>query len=49
MMLLVEDEAVARMNFAHNLRTYGYEVLEAADGAEATIGMLETHDGAIKL
>ena len=33
--LLVEDEALVRMNTAEELRTRGFEVLEAADGAAA--------------
>ena len=42
MLLLVEDEAISRMDCAQTLRGDGYEVLEAADGAEA-IQLLEQH------
>ena len=42
MILLVEDEAIPRYDFAQQLRSQGYEVLEAMDGAEA-ITLLENH------
>jgi CheY-like chemotaxis protein len=35
MILLVEDEAIARHAFAQILRSHRHEVIEAADGAEA--------------
>ena len=48
MILLVEDEAVTRTEFAGNLRAYGYDVIEAVDGAEA-IALLEKQSDEIKL
>ena len=42
LILLVEDEAIPRYDFAQQLRSQGYEVLEAMDGAEA-IALLENH------
>jgi CheY-like chemotaxis protein len=33
--LLVEDEAMVRMDLAHQLRTAGFTVIEAVDGQEA--------------
>jgi CheY-like chemotaxis protein len=42
MILLVEDDGICRIDFAQKLRSYGYEVLEATDGAEA-IALLENH------
>ena len=48
MILLVEDEAISRMDFAQKLHGYGYEVLEAGDGAEA-IQLLEQRHRAIEL
>src|SRR4030095_9073176 len=33
--LLVEDEAIPRYDFAQQLRSQGFEVLEAKDGVEA--------------
>jgi len=48
MILLVEDEAVARINFAATLRAYGYEVMEATDGAEA-LALVEQHHRNIDL
>jgi CheY-like chemotaxis protein len=46
--LLVEDEAISRIDFAQKLRAHGYEVLEAIDGAEAIV-LLEKHHSAIDL
>jgi two-component system response regulator FlrC len=46
--LLVEDDAICRIDFAQKLRSYGYEVLEAMDGAEA-IALLEKHYPTIEL
>ena len=40
--LLVEDEAIPRYDFAQQLRAQGFEVLEAKDGVEA-ITKLETY------
>lgn len=48
MILLVEDEPIPRYDFAQKLRSQGYEVLEAMDGAEA-IELLETHYPAINV
>ena len=48
MILLVEDQAIPRYDFAQKLRSQGYEVLEAIDGAEA-IDLLEKHYPAITL
>jgi two-component system cell cycle sensor histidine kinase/response regulator CckA len=48
MVLLVEDDAICRMDFARQLRSNGYEVLEAGDGAEA-IELLEQHYNEIEL
>ncbi len=42
MILLVEDQAVARHAFARLLAARGYEVMEAADGQEA-LNLLERH------
>ncbi len=42
MILLVEDQAVARHAFAQLLAVRGYEVMEAADGQEA-LNLLERH------
>jgi CheY-like chemotaxis protein len=43
MILLVEDEALARYVFARILRNQGYEVKEAADGQEA-LKLLNQYD-----
>jgi|SRR6478672_2155938 len=48
MVLLVEDDAICRMDFSRQLRSDGYEVLEAGDGAEA-IELLEQHHNEIEL
>ena len=48
MILLVEDDVISRMGFAHLLRSYGYDILEAADGAEAIV-LLEQRHPAIEL
>ena len=48
MVLLVEDDAICRMDLAQTLRSCGYDVLEAADGAEA-IQSLEQHQNDIEL
>ena len=48
MILLVEDDAICRMDFVQKLRAYGYDVLEATDGAEA-IDLLEKHHPKIEL
>ena len=48
MILLVEDDAIARLTFAKELRGHGYDVLEASDGAEA-IASLTEHCDSIKL
>ena len=48
MILLVEDEAIPRYGFAQNLRSEGYEVLEAMEGAEA-IALLEKYSSRIDL
>jgi len=46
--LLVEDDAICRIEFAEKLRAYGYEVLEATDVTEA-IDLLEKHHREIEL
>lgn len=43
MILLVEDEALARRAFAQILRFEGHEVMEAADGVEALILLEKYH------
>jgi DNA-binding NtrC family response regulator len=48
MILLIEDDAISRTSFAETLRGYGYEVLEASDGAEA-LGLIEEHHSAFQL
>jgi len=48
MILLVEDDAISRMDFAQKLRAFDYKVMEAADGAEA-IELLEKHSSSIEL
>jgi len=48
MILLVEDDAISRMSFAKTLRGYDYDVLEAADGAEA-IHLLEQNHSTIEV
>ena len=48
MILLVENDGICRIDFAQKLGSYGYEVLEAADGEEA-IALLEKHYPTIDL
>jgi len=48
MILVVDDDAVCRLAFAKSLRAYGYDVVEAVDGAEA-IECLEQHHPSIEL
>jgi two-component system, cell cycle sensor histidine kinase and response regulator CckA len=48
MILLVEDDAISRTSFAESLCGYGYQVLEAADGAEA-LALVAKHKSAIEL
>jgi CheY-like chemotaxis protein len=43
MILLVEDEAIARCAFAQALRSEGHEVMEAADGNEALTLLEKSH------
>ena len=46
--LVVEDETLVRMLAVHTLRSNGYTVLEAGDGAEA-LRVAQQHDGSIDL
>jgi DNA-binding NtrC family response regulator len=48
MILLVEDDAISRTDFAETLRRSGYEVLEAADSHQAIV-LLEQHAADINL
>ena len=45
--LIVEDEKMARLNLARNLRSKGYTIIEAADGVEAFEIMLNRHIGLV--
>jgi len=48
MILLIEDDFISRASFAETLRVYGYEVLEAGNGAEA-LALIEEHHSAFQL